>query len=71
MKNDLTLSEVSPSEWISLNQFLQEIKQIDSPCISVYYPYGKGHEIVQLDKQGSKYHNDYELATSYIKQEYV
>ena len=48
MKSDLTLSEISSSEWISLNQFSQEIKKIDLPCISVYYPYGKGQEIIRL-----------------------
>ncbi len=41
-------TEISPSEWLSLNRFLQEIKQIDSPCVSVYYPYGKGEETISL-----------------------
>ncbi len=41
-------SEVTPSEWLSINQFLYEIKQIDSECVSVYYPYGKGHEAISL-----------------------
>ncbi len=41
-------SEVIPSEWLSINQFLYEIKQIDSECVSVYYPYGKGHEAISL-----------------------
>ena len=30
MKNNLESSEVSSAEWLSLNQFLYEIKQIDS-----------------------------------------
>ena len=41
-------SEVAPLEWISINQFLPEIKKIDSQCISVYYPYGKGQETISL-----------------------
>ena len=54
MNRDLTLSEISSSEWISLNQFLQEIKEIDSLCISVYYPYGKGQEIIGLFQETKK-----------------
>ena len=42
------LSEISSSEWLSLNQFLQELKKINTPCISVYYPYGKGQDTIQL-----------------------
>ncbi|MGD8708532.1 MAG: Vms1/Ankzf1 family peptidyl-tRNA hydrolase [Nitrosopumilaceae archaeon] len=41
-------SEISPSEWLLLNQFLHKIKQIDTTCVSVYYPYGKGPEIISL-----------------------
>ena len=48
MKNNLEYSEISSSEWLSLNQFLYEIKQIDTPCVSVYYPYGKGQETISL-----------------------
>ncbi|MCH7560937.1 MAG: peptide chain release factor 1 [Thaumarchaeota archaeon] len=40
--------EISTTEWLSLNQFLYEIKQIDSPCVSVYYAYGKGQETISL-----------------------
>ena len=42
------LSEIGPSEWLSLNQFVQELKEINSQCISVYYPYGKGKDTIQL-----------------------
>ncbi|MFQ5440449.1 MAG: Vms1/Ankzf1 family peptidyl-tRNA hydrolase [Nitrosopumilaceae archaeon] len=49
MKNNPEF-EISPSEWLSLNQFLYEIKQIDSECISVYYPYGKGEDTISLLK---------------------
>jgi len=48
MKNNPELSEVSSAEWLSLNQFLYEIKQIDSACVSVYYPYGKGADTISL-----------------------
>ncbi len=42
------ISEISSSEWFSLNQFLYDVKQINSSCISVYYPYGKGDKIISL-----------------------
>lgn len=41
-------SEITPSEWLALNQFLHEIKQINTACISVYYPFGKGLETISL-----------------------
>jgi len=48
VKNNAGSSEISSAEWLSLNQFLYEVKQIDSPCVSVYYPYGKGQETIFL-----------------------
>lgn len=48
VKNNNDYFEISPSEWLSLNQFLYEIKQINSTCVSVYYPYGKGEDTVSL-----------------------
>ena len=54
MNNDLVLSEIPSSEWLSLNQFLQELKEIDSQCVSVYYPYGKGHDIIGLLQETKK-----------------
>jgi len=48
MKTHVASSEIVPQEWISINQFLHEIKQIDSQCITVYYPYGKGQETISL-----------------------
>ncbi len=48
VKDSIESSEISSAEWLSLNQFLYEIKQIDSTCISVYYPYGKGQETISL-----------------------
>ena len=48
MKKNAGSSEISSAEWLSLNQFLYEVKQIDSPCVSVYYPYGKGQETIFL-----------------------
>ena len=50
----LGISEISSSEWLSLNQFVQELKTINSQCISVYYPYGKGHDTIQLLKETSR-----------------
>jgi len=47
MKKNMS-SEISPHEWLSLNQFLFEIKRIDYVCVSVYYPYGKGKETISL-----------------------
>ena len=44
----ITHSEISQSEWFSLNQFLHELKQNNSRCVSVYYPYGKGTETISL-----------------------
>ena len=40
--------EITPSEWLALNQFLHKIKQVNTACISVYYPYGKGKETLSL-----------------------
>ena len=48
MKDNHEPFEISPSEWLSINRLLFEIKQIDSPCVSVYYPYGKGKETISL-----------------------
>ena len=41
-------SKIPSSEWLLLNQFLQELKKINTQCISVYYPYGKGQNTIQL-----------------------
>ena len=42
------ISEIEHTEWLKLNQFLHEIKKINSPCVTVYYPYGKGSETISL-----------------------
>ena len=42
------ISEIDHTEWLKLNQFLHEIKKINSPCVTVYYPYGKGSETISL-----------------------
>ena len=49
-----SISEISPSEWLSLNQFVQELKEVNSQCISVYYPYGKGKDTIQLLQETSR-----------------
>lgn len=41
-------SEIEHAEWLSINQFLLELKEIKDPCLSVYYPYGKGQNTIQL-----------------------
>jgi len=51
VKNNRNPDEIPPDEWMSINQFLYEIKSIDSPCISIYYPYGKGPEMMSLLKE--------------------
>ena len=43
--------EIDPAEWLDINQFLHELKQIDSPSVSVYYPYGKGSQTISLLKE--------------------
>ncbi|MHA7647624.1 baeRF10 domain-containing protein [Nitrosopumilus sp. S4] len=48
MQKNSNPSEIIPSEWMLINQFLYELKQIDSQCVSVYYPYGKGIETISL-----------------------
>ncbi len=54
MKHDLESSKISSSEWLSLNQFLYEIKQVNSPCVSVYYPYGKGDQTILLLQENKR-----------------
>lgn len=54
VKTNPKSSEITPSEWLSINQFLHEIKQIDSECISVYYPYGKGLETISLLRETNR-----------------
>ena len=48
------LNEIPSSEWLSINQFVQELKEVNSQCISVYYPYGKGKDTIQLLHETSR-----------------
>ncbi len=66
MKNNLDSSEISSVEWLSLNQFLYEVKQIDTTCVSVYYPYGKGQETISL-LQETKRKEQFEIIESQIE----
>jgi len=66
VKNNLESFAISSSEWLSLNQFLYEIKQIDSLCVSVYYPYGKGQETISL-LQETKRNESFEKIESKIE----
>ena len=57
MQNIVESTEISASEWMSLNQFLHDLSQINSSCISVYYPYGKGKETISILQETQR--NDY------------
>lgn len=48
MKKNTGNSIIQSTEWLSLNQFLYDLKQVDSQCVSVYYPYGRGQETTYL-----------------------
>lgn len=48
MQKNQNFSEIKPSEWLLINRFLHELKQVDTQCVSVYYPYGKGMETISL-----------------------
>ena len=48
------ISEINHTEWLTLNQFLHEIKKINLPCVTVYYPYGKGSETISLLQSTAK-----------------
>ncbi len=50
-KNGLEYSNISPTEWFLLHQFLYDLKKINSNCLSVYYQYGKEKEIISLLKE--------------------
>jgi peptide chain release factor subunit 1 len=66
----LESSEISSAEWLSLNQFLYEVKQIDAPCVSVYYPYGKGQETISL-LQETKRKEQFEKIESEIEKRII
>ena len=59
MDYNIEPSRISSSEWLSLNQFLFNIKQVNSPCVSVYYPFGKGGDTISLLKE-TKRKKDFE-----------
>ena len=54
MSSSVGPSEINSSEWLSINQFVQELKEVNSQCISVYYPYGKGKDTIQLLHETSR-----------------
>ncbi|NNM36326.1 MAG: peptide chain release factor 1 [Nitrosopumilus sp.] len=39
---------------MSINQFLYDLKEINSTCISVYYPYGKGKDTISLMQETTR-----------------
>ena len=54
MNDTLESSEIPPSEWLSLNQFLFDLKKVNSTCVSVYYPYGKGTQTISLLQESKR-----------------
>ena len=66
VKNNQELSEITSVEWLALNQFLCELKEIDFQCVSVYYPYGKGQETISL-LQKTKRKEQFEIIESKIE----
>ena len=66
VKNKLETSEISSAEWLSINQFIHEVKQIESSCVSVYYPYGKGQDTISL-LQKTKRKEPYEIIEDKIE----
>ena len=48
IRKNFKISEISPSEWYSINQFILEIEKTDNPCISLYFPHNKKSETIQL-----------------------
>ncbi len=70
MQKNLDSSEIIPSEWLLINQFLHDLKQIDSPCVSVYYPYGKEQETISL-VQETKRSESLEKIESKIEQRII
>jgi len=66
VKNHLNSLEISATEWLSLNRFLYEIKQITSSCVSVYYPYGMGQETISLLRE-TKRKEPFEIIESEIE----
>lgn len=41
-------SEINPSEWYSINRFVLELESQNISCISLYFPYDKDSETVNL-----------------------
>ena len=60
-------SEILPSEWLRINQFMHELNKINFPCVSVYYPYGKGQEMVSLLEETRRSQSIEEIETSIEK----
>ena len=44
-------NEITPFEWYSINRFISELKSQNSSCVSVFYPYDKNLETVDLLKK--------------------
>ncbi|MFZ1076459.1 MAG: Vms1/Ankzf1 family peptidyl-tRNA hydrolase [Nitrosotalea sp.] len=44
----MSINEISPREWYSVNRYVLEIKEASSPCVSAYIPSNKVSEIVDI-----------------------
>lgn len=47
-QNILSINEISPREWYSVNRYVLEIKEASSPCVSAYIPSDKVSEIIDI-----------------------
>ena len=41
-------SEITPVEWYSINRFISELEFQNSSCVSIFYPYNKNVETIDL-----------------------
>lgn len=44
----MSINEISPREWYSINRSVYEIKKASSPCVSAYIPRNKVSEIIDI-----------------------
>lgn len=53
----LSISEISPREWYSINRSVLEIKKVSSPCVSAYIPGDKVSEIIEIIHRSKRSEN--------------
>ena len=54
-------TEISPSEWYSINRFTVELAAQNQPCVSIYYPHDKSSEILELLGKSKRNQNTEEI----------